>query len=562
MKFFSSQFTYFASTGVLRRNLKLLFRFLGILVLLVTIYSIAFHYIMEFENRQFSWVTGFYWTLTVMSTLGFGDITFLSDLGKIFSMIVLVSGVTFLLVLLPFTFIEFFYAPWLEAQRTARAPRKLNKDTKGHVIIVNYDSVTKAFINKLKQYQYPYVLLVPDVEEALRLNDMGISVVVGELDDPETYKKIQVQSAILVATTASDYVNTNVAFTVREISTNVPTAVTASLLASVDILKLAGATKVIQLAEMMGNSFARRTIWSDAITHVIGQFNELLFAEATAAGTPLVGKKINEINLRQLLGITIVGVWNRGQFEIARSDTVISHNTVLLLAGSQEQIKKYDELFCIYHIVDFPVIIIGGGKVGRSTGRALAERQIDYRIVEKLPERVRDPKKYVVGDAANLEILEKAGIMNAPTVIITTHDDDINIYLTIYCRRLRPDIQIISRATLDRNVATMHRAGADFVMSYSSMGANAFFNCLRGGDLLLVTEGLNIFRVPVPGALEGKTIAESSIRESSGCTIIAVENNKSIQINPESSTIMNAGDELILIGDVDAEDLFLRTFVR
>jgi len=46
-----------------------------VLLALVVIYSVLFRYIIEMEGRQYSWVTGFYWTLTVMSTLGFGDIT-------------------------------------------------------------------------------------------------------------------------------------------------------------------------------------------------------------------------------------------------------------------------------------------------------------------------------------------------------------------------------------------------------------------------------------------------------------------------------------------------------
>ena len=58
-----------------------------------------------------------------MSTLGFGDITFHTDLGRIFSIVVLISGMIFLLILLPFTFIEFFYAPWMNAQAATRAPR-------------------------------------------------------------------------------------------------------------------------------------------------------------------------------------------------------------------------------------------------------------------------------------------------------------------------------------------------------------------------------------------------------------------------------------------------------
>jgi hypothetical protein len=131
---------------------------------------------MAWEGKDFSWVTGFYWTLTVMSTLGFGDITFHSDLGRIFSIFVLLSGVFFLLILLPFTFIQFFYAPWMEAQSAARAPRELPEETAGHVIMTLYGPITSTLIKKLTQYNYPYVVLIPELEEALRLSDLDVKV--------------------------------------------------------------------------------------------------------------------------------------------------------------------------------------------------------------------------------------------------------------------------------------------------------------------------------------------------------------------------------------------------
>ena len=143
----------------------------------------------------------------------------------------------------------------------------------------------------------------------------------------------------------------------------------------------------------------------------------------------------------------------------------------------------------------------GGGRVGRSAAKALQERGIDYRIVEKDASRVKDFDRTVIGSAADLFVLESAGIRQAPTTIVTTSDDATNIYLTIYCRRLRPDMQIISRSNLERNVSTLHRAGADFVMSYASMGASAVFNLLEQDDVVMVAEGLDVFRCPVPRAL-------------------------------------------------------------
>ena len=546
--------------GGARQNFQILLRFILVLFALVLFYTIMFQVLMSMEGQEHSWVSGVYWTFVTMSTLGFGEITFESDLGRIFSIIVLLSGTLFMLVLLPFTFIQFFYAPWMEAQQRARAPRELEPDTKGHAILTQYDPVTSALITKLKQYHYPYVLLVPDINEALRLQDLRIKVLVGDLDNPDVYRKARVENASLVATTADDRVNTNVAFTVRELSESVPIVSTAKDLASMDILELAGSSHVLHLGHALGGALARRVIAGDAMTHVIGQFDGLRIAEATAAGTPLVGKTLKESKLRDLTGVSVTGVWERGDFIPARSDTIITKHSVLLIAGSSEQLLRYDELFCIYHVSGSPIVIIGGGRVGRATGTSLDGREVDYRIIEKLPERVRDSDKYVVGDAAELAVLEQAGIQDTPAVVITTHDDDTNIYLTIYCRRLRPDIQIISRATLDRNVATLHRAGADFVMSYASMGANTIFNLLKRGDVLLVAEGLDIFKVKVPHALEGKTIAESTLREKTGCSVVAVDSGKEMEINPEPSLVLSANREIVLIGNLDAEEKFLELF--
>lgn len=562
MKFLPSQLYYFLRHRPSRLSILSLMRFLLLLTALITLYSVLFHYIMDYEGQSHSWITGFYWTLTVMSTLGFGDITFQSDLGRAFSTIVLLSGVIFLLILLPFTFIEFFYAPWMRLQKEKRAPSSLPPKTSGHVILTALEPVTNHLIKKLNQYHYEYVLLVGDLEEALRLHDLGYRVVRGDLDNPETYRRIAADRARLVATTANDMLNTNVAYTVREISETVPIMATANFQASVDILELAGSNHVLQLGEMLGRALARRVSGGDTLAHVIGQFDELLFAEAPVGQTPLAGKTVQESRLREQAGVTILGVWERGQFENAGPETLLSAGTVLVLVGREADIARYNQMY--YHNAHNkePVVIIGGGRVGRAAGHELMARGLEYRIIERQPERIRDNNKerYVLGDAAELSVLEKAGIMETGTVVISTHDDDTNIYLTIYCRRLRPNVRIVSRATLERNVATLHRAGADFVMSYASMGANAILTLLDRSDVLMVAEGLDIFRVPMPDALSGRTLAEADIRRKTNCTVVAWQVGDKITLNPDPHMPMPAEAELILIGAVTAERRFLERY--
>ncbi len=96
------------------------------------------------------------------------------------------------------------------------------------------------------------MLLVGDLPEALRLHDLGVRVLFGEVDRPETYGLARAEQAAMVVATGNDFVNTNIAFTVRELSERVPIVTTANSADSVDILQLAGSTHVLQLAEMMG----------------------------------------------------------------------------------------------------------------------------------------------------------------------------------------------------------------------------------------------------------------------------------------------------------------------
>jgi voltage-gated potassium channel len=562
MKFLPSQLAYFLQSGTSRRNLGLLRRYFLFLAVLIAAYSFAFHLLMAAEGQRHSWLTGLYWTLTVMTTLGFGDITFQSDAGRLFSVLVLLSGVIFLLVVLPFTFIQFFYAPWLEAQSRNRAPRAVPEDASGHVILTNVDPVTIALIQRLEAHGKNYYLVESDPQRALELHDERGHVVQGERDDVETYRRLRAEHAAMIVATGDDYQNTAVAFTVREVAPTLPIISFARDPESVDILQLAGSTHVLELAKMLGRSLARRTFGGDVRANVIGEFGELRIAEAPVLGTPIAGRTIAASGVREATGLTVVGLWERGRFDLPRPETVIAPTTVLVLAGSEEQFARFAELTAIYLLADAPVLILGGGRVGRAAADALRERDVEYLIIEKNAAQIRSDRPTVHGTAADIETLERAGIADTPSVMVTTADDATNIYLTIYVRRLRPDVQIVSRATLERSVPALHRAGADFVMSYASMGANAAFNVLEQDDVVMLAEGLDVFRCAMPPRLAGRSLAESAIRAETGCSVVAIERDGTPIINPEPGLPLPADAELILIGSTEGERRFLARYAR
>jgi len=515
---------------------------------------------MAYEGQRHSLVSGFYWTLSTMSTLGYGDISFTTDIGRLYSILVLLSGIIYMLVLLPFTFIELFYEPWMASREASRVPRTIPHEMSGHVILTFYGPVVTALISKLVQFEYPYVLVLPELEDVLTLNDKGINAIHGELNDPDTFVRAGVERAAMVATTRSDIINTSVVFTARGITDKTLIIATAREETSIDVLKLAGCNRVLDLTHLIAEALARRAIGGDKFTHIVGRIDDLVIAEVDASRTSLVGQGYNEA--QRATSVSIVGFWARGNFEVGQQESVVEANTVLVLAGTTAQLREFDSNF---KCPGGPpktsaVLIIGGGRVGRATAASLERRGIDYVIVEQLEARVKGFNKVVHGSATNRAVLQSAGIEHAPTVIITPRDDETNIYLTILCRLLRPDIQIICRSTFEKSVSTLHRAGCDIVMSYASMGSNSLFNLLQRSDLLMIAEGLDVFKTPVPKELAGKSIAEANIRQRTKCSIIGIDNHEGTMTNPSPDTVLPVEGELVLVGTPSGESEFFKLF--
>ncbi len=514
----------------------------------------------ELGGVSIGWVEAFYWVLTTMSTLGYGDITFTGDSGRLFSMMVMFTGVFYLFIVLPFVFMEFLYKPFMEYQTGARVARKFEAVKQKHVILTHYDSISHVLMDKLSQFGYPFVLIVPELKEALRLHDMDFPVMLGSLDEAQTFVDASIDNAAMVVTTDDDIRNVNIAFRARDSSPDLSIVSTCNRTTSEEILTLAGATHVIRPAQQMGRFLSRRICCTDNSTHLIGSFDEVLIAEATIHGTPLVGQSLRDAMLRENYGVNVVGMWERGHFELPGPDTILNNHTVLLLAGTETHFAKYDDDFRHYKTNSSPVIIIGAGRVGRETAKALSDGNIPFRVIESDEKKAGMVPHCILGDASEKSVLERAGINKAPAIIITSHNDETNVYLTIYGRKLRPDIQIISRAFLHRNIEPLHRAGADFVMSQDHMGANTIFNLLNRAEILMVTEGLDVFSQATPKSLVGVKVKDSKITEKTGCSIVAIKGDEGTVITPSPDNQFSEDGEIILIGDEAAEKSFEAKF--
>ncbi len=564
MKFISPQITYLLRHQETRRNLASLSKVFALLAAVVLVYSGLFQAMMLREGQEHSWLTGLYWTLTVMSTLGFGDITFQSDLGRAFSILVLLSGIVLLLIVLPFAFIRFFYAPWLEAQLRLRAPREVPESVRDHVVLCRYDEIARGLIDRLDDEGIPYCVIEPDPTRASQLKADGLSVVMRDVDGSASYEAVRAGQARLVVANLSDAVNTNITLTVREAAGDVPIATLVENDDSVDVLELAGANHVLDLKHRLGQHLATRVTAGTAHCHRVGRFKDLVIAEFPVHNTPLAGREVGESNLRRLTGLNIVAYSERGRLLPVRADTVLSDYSVAVVVGTEAQVDSLDALFVIYEPNENPVLVIGGGKVGRAVTEALREREVRVHIVER-DAALRDELSQVAdrvfaGDAADFDVLMEAGLASAPTVVLTTNDDATNIFLAVYCRRLNQHARIVSRITHERNLEAIHRAGAEFVLSYSTLAVTSVLSLVHGRELVLVGEGVDLFVEPVPDKLAGRTLGETALGARTGLNVVAVQKPDGPAVNPVGETGLEAGQELVMLGTAEQLAEFRKAF--
>lgn len=515
MKFLPVIVNAFVEDREARRNMRALFKYFVALGVVIAVFSVVFHFLMAYEGQQHSWLTGMYWTLTVMSTLGFGDITFHSDPGRAFSVIVLLTGIFMLMIVLPFAFIRYFYAPWLDAQHRLKAPRSVPDSVSGHIIVCSLQGIGHELVQALTARGLRYVVIEPDTKQAVAHHADGINTVVGDLDSVDTWRAVGAERAALVVANCDDATNTVITITVREVAPDVPLVAFTEDMDAVDILELSGASHVVPLKHRLGEQLAARVSAGNIDVHEIGRLDDLVIAEFPVHNTAWVGRTIRDTQLRELTGLSIVAYWNRGKLLPARPDAVLTDYCAAVVVGSQGQLDDLRSMLAIYQTNVRAIVVLGGGKVGRAVIRGLKRRGLTVHVVEEDPalkpmlERLAD--LVVIGDAANIEVMNEVAIDKAPSVVLTTHNDAVNIYLAVYARRLNPKAHIVSRVMRVRNLDAMHRAGANTVLGESALGTKSVLSVLQNRELVFVGEEVELFVVDVPQALIGQTLAASGI---------------------------------------------------
>jgi voltage-gated potassium channel len=207
-------------------------------------------------------------------------------------------------------------------------------------------------------------------------------------------------------------------------------------------------------------------------------------------------------------------------------------------------------------------IVCGFGRVGRQVCSRLNEAGRSLVVVEAEAGAARRATVQgypaVNGDAGDDEVLQQAGILAAKGLVAVVDSDASNLFIVLTARTLNPDLWIVARADSEDTVEKLQRAGADRVLSPYSLGGRLIAQTLIQPDVVdfleavMYDESLQLFledlTVGVDCRLDGCTVGEARIRETTGANILGLKRGDDLIVSPESATTLHCGDVLVALG--------------
>lgn len=216
------------------------------------------------------------------------------------------------------------------------------------------------------------------------------------------------------------------------------------------------------------------------------------------------------------------------------------------------------------------IIVCGAGATGGFVIEELLGSGQPLVIIDSSEERIQHIRDahpdvflpYVVGNASDDDVLEKAGIKRAFGVVATLPDERDNLFITVTARQNNTGVKIVSRASDAQAETRLKRAGANSVVSPSRIGGmrlaselvrpevvDFLDNMLRGHEQALRIEELPLTR---ECGMIGKALRDTNLRKEADLLVLAIRyaSGKNYLYNPPPDHILEEGSTLIVLGPV------------
>lgn len=210
-------------------------------------------------------------------------------------------------------------------------------------------------------------------------------------------------------------------------------------------------------------------------------------------------------------------------------------------------------------------VVCGFGRMGSTICRYLHSRQKPFVVIDS-DERIAATCRehgwlYLIGDATDDETLLTAGIMEARALTTVLSTDADNVYVVLSARLLNDKMQIVARASDEKAVDKLERAGATRVVSPFSSGAMKIARFMLNPsveDFFEVTDDhgsqleLADVLISASSPCVGKRLMDTDLRER-GVMVVGIRRVNGERLMPPPGTaIIEAGDCLFAFGSSQA----------
>ena len=308
----------------------------------------GFHFI-----EHWSWFDGFYMVLTTLTTIGYGEVHPLSQVGRYFNVGVIFAGVGLVFLILGAlgqALLEFEFNNLFGRRKMEREIGRLQ----GHYIICGAGRVGRAVARQLESNPAQFIILDNNEAKVARIREETNWLVVhADATLEAQLLAARIDKAVgLVAATTTDATNTYVILTARGLNPNLKIIARASEEGAEKHMRTAGADQVISPYGFAGFRIAQAFLRP----HVMN-FLEVALLRSSELGLELeeltiepssiyVGQGLRTSGIRHDLGITVLAIKREGE-EMKYSpaaDTLLCAGDHLIVMGEPSRLRELEVL--------------------------------------------------------------------------------------------------------------------------------------------------------------------------------------------------------------------------
>ncbi len=241
--------------------------------------------------------------------------------------------------------------------------------------------------------------------------------------------------------------------------------------------------------------------------------------------------------------------------------------TAFFVEGEMRQLYRRKRMDKVLNYIQNHFVVCGAGDTGAHVLEELIASHQPVVIVDASEDRIQrlleqhgtEKLPFVVGQAADDDVLSKAGLDRAKGIVIALPDDRDALFVTVTARQANPKIRIVARANDAADERRLRRAGADVVVSPPRIGGmrmasevarpqvvSFLDNMLRGQEKTLRIEEIAL---EADSQMVGKALRDTNLRSQELLVLaIRTQDGEHFLYNPPPEHILEQGTTLIVLG--------------